>query len=380
MRKTLKFKLYQNKKNSQLDALIDISSEIWNHCIALHRRYFALTGKYINVNAMMKHVAKLKKIERFQHWNKLGSQAIQDICQRIDRAYQMFFKSKKGDISHGFGRPTFCKRKKYKSFTLKQAGWKLLGSNRIRIGSTVFKFFKSRNIVGDIKTVTVKRDNVGDLYVCFSVELDDPEVLAISGKSVGLDFGMKTFLTLSDGTSVKSPLFFNEYQNDIRRLNRELSRKVKGSKNRKQARINLARLHRDIAEKRKDFFFKLAHELTDRFDYFFFEDLNIKGMKALWGKKVSDLAFSEFINIIQYIAKLKGKIVHFIDRFYPSSKTCSCCGLINSSLSLKDREWSCDSCNTLHDRDLNASINIHREGASSLRLGEIRPSKTALAA
>lgn len=380
MRKTLKYKLYNNKKNSQIDALIDLSAEIWNHCIALHRRYFRLTGKFINVNALMKHVAKLKKLPRFQHWNGLGSQAIQDICQRIDRAYQLFFKSKKGDISQDFGRPSFCNRKKYKSFTLKQAGWKLLGPNKIRIGSTVFKFFKSRNIVGDIKTVTVKRDSVGDLYVCFSVELEDPEVQVTTGKSVGLDFGMKQFLTLSDGTAVQSPLFFREYQNDIKRLNRELSRKKLRSNHRKQAKIALAKLHRTIAEKRRDFFFKLAHDLTNRFDFLFFEDLNMKGMQRRWGKKISDLAFSEFINILEYVAKLKGKTVHFIDRFYPSSKTCSCCGLIKQDLSLKDREWRCEGCDTLHDRDYNASLNIHRVGASTLRLGEVRPSLTAFAA
>ena len=270
--------------------------------------------------------------------------------------------------------------KKYSSFTLKQAGWKLLDSNKIRIGSTVFKFFKRRNIVGTVKTVTIKRDRVGDLYICFSVELEVPEVNSMTGRSAGFDFGMKTFLTLSDGTSIESPLFFREYQNDVKRLNRELSRKRKGSKHRKQARIRLARLHRTIAEKRRDFFFKLAHDLTDRFDELFFEDLNMKGMQRRWGNKISDLAFSEFLNILEYVAKLKGKTVHFIDRFYPSSKTCSYCGLINASLSLKDREWLCVGCDTLHDRDYNSALNIHRVGASTLRLGDVRPSQTAIAA
>jgi putative transposase len=216
--------------------------------------------------------------------------------------------------------------------------------------------------------------------VCFSVELEDPEVQVTTGKSVGLDFGMKQFLTLSDGTAVQSPLFFREYQNDIKQLNRELSRKKPRSNHRKQAKIALAKLHRTIAEKRRDFFFKLAHDLTNQFDFLFFEDLNMKGMQRRWGKKISDLAFSEFVNILEYVAKLKGKTVHFIDRFYPSSKTCSCCGLIKQDLSLKDREWCCEGCDTLHDRDYNASLNIHRVGASTLRLGEVRPSLTAIAA
>jgi len=112
--------------------------------------------------------------------------------------------------------------------------------------------------------------------------------------------------------------------------------------------------------------------LTDSYDFLFFEELSIKGMQTLWGRKIGDLARSEFMDILQYIASIKNKIVSFVDRFYPSSKTCSDCGHVNQALKLSERQWVCVGCGSTHDRDANAARNIHREGASSRRLGDVR--------
>jgi putative transposase len=208
--KTLKFKLYRSEKNKHLHHQIDISGVIWNHCIALHRRYFKLTGKYINVYAMQKHIAKLKKLPKYEFWNMVDAQAIQDICQRIDRSYQFFFKYKAGKISQRFARPGFQKVKRYSSFTLKQTGWKLIGSNKIRIRGRVYKFSKSREILGTVKTVTIKRTPLGELFICFAVETGSPlgpeAVNRLGNTIVGADFGLKTFLTLSDGEVFQSRL------------------------------------------------------------------------------------------------------------------------------------------------------------------------------
>lgn len=191
------------------------------------------------------------------------------------------------------------------------------------------------------------------------------------------DFGLKTFLTLSDGTAVESPQFFKQSANEIRRLNRSLSRKQQGSRNRRTAKRTLALAQRRIAHKRTDWFFKLAHELTDRFDVIVLEDLNIKAMQRRWGRKVSDLGFASFVGILQHVATKKGKTVHFVDRFFPSSKTCSDCGVVNHALALSDRRWVCESCGVIHDRDHNAAVNIVREGASSLGLDGVRPTMQA---
>ena len=181
-------------------------------------------------------------------------------------------------------------------------------------------------------------------------------------------------MTFKTGSNdYESPQFFKHGLNTIERANRKHSRKVKGSKNRERARINLARKHRKITNQRQNFHWKLAHDLTDRYDWISLETLNIKGMKSLWGRKVSDLGFYDFVQKLKHIASKKGREIRFVDKWYPSSKTCHVCGAIHQDLNLRDRTWqcpSCPSCYTELDRDRNAAINIHRVGASTLS-GEV---------
>lgn len=376
--KTYKFKLYRSKKNKHLHQRIDISGIIWNHAIALHRAYYRLTGKHLNQYELMAHLAKLKKRPAYAFWNLVGSQAIQDIVQRIERAYTLFFNNFKAGVKTA--PPGFKKVKKYSSFTLKQAGWKLLGRNRIKIQDRVYKFSKSRDIPTDIKTVTIKRDALGDLWLYFVVEVPaDQNNRTMTGNSAGFDFGLKTFLSLDDGSAIASPLYLRQALAELKVTQQNLARKVKFSHNWRKAKRIVARIYATVVNKRRDWFFKLAHELTAKYDCLFFEDLNMRGMMRLWGRKTSDLARSEFMGILKYVAGSKGKIVHLIDRFYPSSKTCSACGHIYQTLQLGERRWTCAACSVVHDCDTNAAINIRREGASSLRLGEVRPIALALA-
>ena len=172
---------------------------------------------------------------------------------------------------------------------------------------------------------------------------------------------------------IESPEFFKRSLNAIKRANRKHSRKRKGSNNRHRARLDLARRHRKIERQREDFHWKLAHQLTDEYDEIRLEDLNVKGMKALWGRKVSDLGFADFVAKLKSIAAKKGVKVKFIDKWYPSSKTCSVCRVVNDSLNLRDRTWQCADCGTVHDRDRNAAINIYRVGASTLEREDVSP-------
>ncbi len=375
---THKYRLYRNDKNRYLNQTIDVAGIIWNHCVALQRRYYRLTGKYINRYALQKHIAKLRNRPKYSYWRLVGSQAVQEIVERLDKAYQRFFAYKAGKTTQKAGRPTFQKVKKYKSFTLKQAGWKLLEGNRISIQGVVYKYSKSREIEGRMKTLTVKRDELGNLWLYFAVENGNNPQPVTSGNIVGMDFGLKTFLTLSDGTRIENPLFFRQALNEIRHLNRILSRKQRGSHNRRKANRALALAHARIKNKRMDWFFKLAHDLTDTFDVIVLEDLNIRAMQRMWGRKVSDLGFANFVSILQHVAAKKGKTVHFVDRFFPSSKTCSDCGAINHALELSDRRWVCTDCGVIHDRDHNAAVNLQRVGASALGLGDGRPVEQAI--
>ena len=387
--KTFKFKLYQHKRNKHLHRTINAASSIYNHSIALHKRYYRMFGKHLNKNRLQKHIAKLRR--KNEYWQLVNAQAVQDIADRIERAYQLFFKH------HGKGvrPPNFRKRIKYKSITLKQNGYKFLEGNQLKIGKLSYKFWKSRELEGKIKTVTIKRNPLGEIFIFvvtdyvdkvtsaeeISAACDDrSQVIAMSGKSAGFDFGLKVFLSCSDSTEIKSPLFLKQSLKELKVASRNHSRKKKGSKNREKARKNLVRVHEKVVNRRTDWFWKLAHELTDKFDFLYFETLNLKGMQRLWGRKVSDLAFSEFLKILEYVAEKKNKVVSYIDQWYPSSKTCSVCDYVIDKLPLNVRYWQCPSCFAKHGRDSNAATNILRVGISTPRLGDVSQPQVAISA
>ena len=236
--KTLKFKLYQSKRNRHLKRSINAAGVIYNHCIALHKRYYRMWGKHLNCAKLQSHIAKLRKRKAF--WQTVGSQAVQDICQRIEKAYQLFFKHHQ----KGVRPPGFKKVRRYKSFTLKQAGYKFLGGNRIKIGNRVYQYWNSREIEGTVKTLTIKRTTLGELFMVVVVDsVEEPETKVETSRIAGFDFGLKTFLTCSDGTKIESPQFLKQSLNAIKKANRQHSKKRKGSANRERARLNLVRKH-----------------------------------------------------------------------------------------------------------------------------------------
>ncbi|MBQ6975215.1 MAG: transposase, partial [Selenomonadaceae bacterium] len=206
--KTFRFKLYKSERNEKLHKQINAAGLIYSHCIALHKRYFKILGKYLNKNKLQKHLVKLKKKDKFSYIKEIGSQAVQNITDRIDSAYQLFFNNLKRTVR--CSPPNFKKVKKYKSFTLKQkAGWKLYEDNyTLKINGQNYRYFQSRRISGKVKTVTIKRDSLGDIYVCIVTDAKEFKVETRTGKSVGFDFGLKKFLTASDGKDIISPLFF----------------------------------------------------------------------------------------------------------------------------------------------------------------------------
>ena len=288
--KTYKYKMYSNHGNRELHKTIDAFAEVWNHCIALQRRYYRIHGKYISKYALQKQIAKLKKIDKFAHWHDLGSQAIQEVVSRIDKGYQLFFHNLKHSIKTR--PPQFKARRKYKSFTLKQAGWKWLGNGFVRIGKRIYRYFNSRAIEGSPKTLTIKRDAIGDIYIFVVTDAEDSDLNGImTGQSAGFDFGLKTYLTASDGNDIESPQLFNRSRQVVKQASRKHSKKRKRSNNRERAQLHLARQHKQITNRREDFHWKLAHQLTDAYDHLSFETLNLKGMKSLWGRKASDLGY-----------------------------------------------------------------------------------------
>ncbi|MCL5998706.1 MAG: transposase, partial [Chloroflexi bacterium] len=224
MVKQFTYKIYRKPKNKHLHRLVNLHALLYNHCIALHKRYYWLTGRHLNQYALMRHIAKLKTRAGFAWIGGLGSQSVQDVIQRIERGYALFFKENKRGNKR-IRPPTFRPVRQYRSFTLKQTGWKLVADNILQIDGRRHKFALSRPMAGQIKTVTIKRDAVGDFWVCFACEVETIPILASTGETGGMDFGLKTFLTLDTGAQIQSPQCFKANSAAVARANRNLSRK-----------------------------------------------------------------------------------------------------------------------------------------------------------
>ena len=370
MRKSYRFKLQSQKNVIKLGNMIDDMWQIHVHIMCLSRRYYRMFGKNLSPYRINAHIAKLKKRTK-PHWADLPSQVVQDVVLRYGKSQAAFFENikdrKAGKTHRKVGRPKIKPRHKYTSMTFTQAGYKLQG-NRIKINciDTWFSFHKHRDFTGRIKTITIKRDGCGEYWIYFSCEdVDDSEPKPKTGKSAGFDYGNKTFLTSDAGDKIQSPQFLKQSLKTLRSLNKALSRKVKGSGNWYRAGRALARLHRKIARQRLDWQWKLATDLCTEFDTLCFETLNLDGMKRLWGRKVSDHAFYQFLRILeQKCAKHEKKLVK-ISQWTATTKPCHRCGYRNENLTLDDRQWRCPECGSHHDRDVNAAMNIKRAGLAA---------------
>ena len=347
-----KYRLYVNKHTDELSQLVTTSNCVWNHIVALYRRFYKLYKTNPSCSAMQKHIAKLARNNRY--WKLMGSQSLQELCQRVDQTYKIFFKK------IGRGRPNFHKIQGNGSFMFKGTVGYGLNGNEIIINKLKHTYrFKLTRQYGIVKNVHIKRDNLGYLWLIITTEVQPKTYKRLGNASIGMDFGLKSFLTLSDGTVIDSPETHKKALRELKRLNRNLSKKVKGSNGRKKAIKRLAKLHEHISNQRREFQWKLAHELCRSCSSISIEDLNLKGMQKRWGRKVSDLGYGEFINKLQHVSIKYGTSVIKIDRFAPSSQICHCCGYKN--IGVKDlslREWTCPQCGAKHDRDVNAAINI----------------------
>ena len=212
-------------------------------------------------------------------------------------------------------------------------------------------------------SVTVTRDKTHKYFVSVLVEENTQPRYEPTGKSIGIDLGLKHFLTLSSGEKIENPRWFRESQAKLRKAQKNLSRKTKGSTRYNKCKRKVARVHGKTTNQRKWFHHQISLDLVRRFDFIGVENLNVAGMvrNHCLAKSISDAGWSQFVSFVKYKADWNCKIVQEIDRFFPSSKLCGDCGAINHELKLNDREWVCVSCGVLHDRDVNASGNIEDE-------------------
>ena len=305
----------------------------------------------------------------FPEYQEVGSQVLQGVLEQLDKAYQNFFRRvKNGNGKAGF--PRFKGKDRYDSFTLKKSGWKLEGKYLSIRNVGRFKLKLSRLIAGDIKTVTIRRESTDKWYVCFSCANVPERILEKSTNSIGIDVGIKSFLVDSEGNKVDNPTYFRQSEKLLRRRQRRLCRRVKGSNSRKQARVLVAKVHEKIKSQRNDFLHKVANQYVSQYGSIFIEDLDIKGMVGNHhlSKSIVDASWGKFFKLLSYKAEEAGRMVIKVPRFEPTSKTCSECGAINHELKLSDRQWVCQSCGALHDRDYNAAKNICVAGQAAQEL------------
>ena len=356
---TYEYNIYKNKHLSLIDKMLLECCFVWNHALALQKRYYRIYGKHISYPRMCGYFYKRvnKKLKLLHSWT------IQEVLQRQENSYQRLFKKLAKRP------PKFKKPENFCSLVFKGNGGYILNGNTflIRKHKRLFKFSYSRKYEGNIKRVIIKRHKTGkySLYIVTDYSAANTKRKTHNGASIGLDFGLKIYLTGSNGIKIENPRFFKQSEKKIQGLSRKVFKAKKGSNNRKKKKLELSKAHKKISNQRRDWQYKLANQLCRQYDYIYIEDLNINSMKSLWGKKISDLSHSSFVSILEHVSTKYGVTVHKIDKWYPSSKTCQC-GYVYKELSLRERNWVCPNCGSRNDRDLNASKNILRRGIYEL--------------
>lgn len=330
---------------------------LWNYALKTNQDYYKETGKFKFYHELAVSLPKLK--EEYPFLKESFSQSLQMVLRQFDKALKDSFKKKKGF-------PSFKKKMLLNdSFTCPQK-WRLeKGFVFIpKIGEV--KWIKHRSMKGKPKSITISQD--GDKWYCSVLcEYTIPDKAKECNNIVGCDVGLKEFAILSDGTVISNPRHTKKYENKLAKEQRKLSKKQKGSKNRFKQRLKVRKIHNKIRDIRKDFLHKTSNSIAKNYDGIFVEDLNIKWMMKnhCLAKSIGDVSWSEFNRQLEYKCKWSFKYYLKIDRFFPSSKTCSNCGYVQE-MPLSKRIFDCPNCGISIDRDLNASLNIRNIGINTL--------------
>ena len=350
---------------------------VYNHFLNERINEYKDNKNTINYYDNAKSLTLLKNNSDYLWLKEINSQSLQYSLKCLEGAYNNFFKFKKGF-------PKFKSRKNKNSFTVPQSV-KVEG-NQLNIPKFKknLKFIKHRDFNGVIKSCTISKTSTGEFFVSLLVETVH-KITPKTGKTVGIDLGLKDFAITSDGKKYKNNRYTKTYARKLKVAQQHLSRKERGSKRYEKQRIKVARVHKKITNSRMDSLHKVSADIIKNYDVICIEDLNVKGMikNHKLSKHIADASWGKFVELMGYKAEWNKRKIVKIDRFFPSSKACNDCNYINQDLTLSVREWECKGCGKVHDRDLNAAKNILSEGLKQISAGtvdyrrgdEIRPSQ-----
>ena len=361
MNKAFKYRIYPNVRQAiKLAQTFGCVRVIWNANVDSFNSY----DKETNPNPK---IIEKKDLIIDKPWlNDVSAAAIQQKIRDFNETKKQFFnKNRKTEI----GRPSFKKKSGNQSYRLPNQKF-LLIDDKIRLEKIgLVKIVIDRPIPKNARLIscTVSKNYSGQYFVSILVDLDIDKKIK-TNKNVGVDLGLKHFATLSDGKAIENPRYFRENQSVIAKIQKYMSRKKKGSSRYGKNKLRIARLHNKIANRRNFFLHNVTTFLVSNYDIIYIEDLNTSGMLSnhKLAKSISDASFYTFRSMLEYKCKWYGKELVVIDRFYPSSKTCSKCGWKKADLKLSDRIFECKNCGNKIDRDLNAAINIERVGVNIL--------------
>ncbi|MGA5799453.1 RNA-guided endonuclease InsQ/TnpB family protein [Streptomyces cellulosae] len=373
------FRVYPSAgQRSALARAFGCARVVFNDALRVREEARAAGLPFVTSAELSKHLTAVKKTPERAWLGEVSAVILQQSLRDLDTAYRNFFDGLKGKRPR-MGAPRFkSKRDNRQSirFTA-NAAWRITPGGKLRlpkIGDLKVKW--SRTLPSTPTTVTVVRDAAGRYFASFVVETDASEVLPETTPEVGIDLGLGHFAVLSDGTKVDSPRFLRRAEKRLKKTQRALSRKEKGSRNRNKARLKVARAHARVADARREFHHQLSTRIIRENQAVAVEDLAVKGLaRTRLAKSVHDAGWSAFVTMLEYKAARYGRTFVKIGRFEPTSQVCSWCGVKDGPEPLNVREWTCKECGAVLDRDINAAVNVAKAAGLAVSAcgAQIRP-------